>query len=131
MKRTLTLLLALVLLFACACFASADEKPTITVWIPVYQFGSGPDDLTFWNEHLADFAAANNCNIVVEIKPWTDYYTVAYTAMAGTDGPDVVYGPTFDFVNNGRCLPLAECYTEEENANHRYWTSGTAREGEM
>lgn len=131
MKRILSLILALVLLLSCASFAAADEKPTITVWMPVYQFGDGPDDLTFWNEHLADFAAANNCNIVVEIKPWTDYYTVAYTAMAGTDGPDVVYGPNFDFVNNGLCLPLDEYFTEEEKANMLYWNSGIAKDGQM
>ena len=131
MKRTLSVLLAIVLLLSCASIAVADDKPTITVWMPVYQFGTGPDDLTFWNEHLADFAAANNCNIVVEIKPWTDYYTVAYTAMAGSDGPDVVYGPTFDFVNNGLCLALDDYFTDAEKANQLYWTSGIAMDGKM
>ena len=131
MKRTLAVLLAMCLLLSLTGAALADEKPTITVWIPVYQFGSGPDDQTFWDEHLADFAQANDCNVVVEIKPWTDYYTGAYTAMAGTGGPDVVYGPTFDFVNNDLCLPLDEYFTEEEKANYLYWNSGISKDGKM
>ena len=92
MKRLFAVLMAAVLLMSCMSFAVADEKPKLTVWIPVYQFGDGPDDQTFWDEHLADFAAANNCEITVEIKPWSDYYTAAYTALAGEGGPDVVYG---------------------------------------
>jgi len=131
MKRLIAMLLSLALLLSCMSLAVADDKPTITVWIPVYQFGDGPDDQTFWDEHLAGFAEANNCNIVVEIKPWTDYYTGAYTAMAGNDGPDVVYGPTFDFVNNGLCLALDDYFTEEEKANYLYWDSGISKDGKM
>ncbi|MBR1586641.1 MAG: sugar ABC transporter substrate-binding protein [Clostridia bacterium] len=131
MKRTLALLLACMMLFSCLSVAVADDKPTLTVWIPVYQFGDGPDDLTFWNEHLADFAAENNCEIIVEIKPWTDYYTAAYTALAGTDGPDVVYGPTYDFMANGLLLALDDYFTAEEIDNYLYWNTGLQMGGKQ
>ena len=131
MKRTLAILLACMMLFSCLSIAAAEDKPTLTVWIPVYQFGDGPDDLTFWNEHLADFAAANNCEIIVEIKPWTDYYTAAYTALAGTDGPDVVYGPTYDFMANNLLLPLNDYFTEEEIDNYLYWNTGLQMGGKQ
>ena len=131
MKKYLALALALAMLLGCMSFAAADDKPTLTVWIPVYQFGDGPDDQTFWDEHLADFAAENNCNIVVEIKPWTDYYTAAYTAMAGTDGPDVVYGPTYDFMANGLLLPLNDYFTAEEIDNYLYWNTGLQMGGQQ
>ena len=124
MKKILSLVLAVLMLLSCMSFASAEEKPTLTVWIPVYQFGEGPSDLDFWTKHLQPYADANNFNLVIEIKPWTDYYTNAYTALSGSDGPDVVYGPTFDFMNNGLLLPLGDYFTQEEKDNYLYWDMG-------
>ena len=35
-KKVLSILMALVLLMSCMSFALADDKPVLTVWIPVY-----------------------------------------------------------------------------------------------
>ena len=131
MKRILAILMACMLVLSCVSFAAADEKPTLTVWIPVYQFGEGPDDLTFWTEHLADFAEKNNCDIVIEIKGWGNYYDGAYTAMAGEGGPDVVYGPRYDFMSNGLLLPLNDYFTDEEIDNYLYWNTGLQMNGQQ
>ena len=72
MKKILSLVLAVLMLLSCMSFAAAEEKPTLTVWIPVYQFGDGPSDLDFWTKHLQPYADANNFDLIIEIKPWTD-----------------------------------------------------------
>ncbi len=123
MKKTLALFLALIMLLSVGS-SLAEEPKKLTVWIPVYQFGDGPSDLDFWTEQLADFSKENNVEINIEIKPWTDYYTNAYTGLLSNDGPDVVYGPTFDMMANGLLLPLDEYFTQEEKDNYIYWDLG-------
>ena len=49
MKRFLAVLLTCALLLSCVSLAAADEKKTLTVWIPQYQFGDGISDQDFWD----------------------------------------------------------------------------------
>ena len=67
MKKILALVLAAILLLSCCSFAAAEEKESLTVWIPQYQFGDGISDIDFWNAQFVDFCAENNCEVKVEI----------------------------------------------------------------
>ena len=60
MKRFLAVLLACALLLSCVSLAAADEKKTLTVWIPQYQFGDGISDQDFWDGVFDPFEEENN-----------------------------------------------------------------------
>ena len=52
MKRLLALLLACALLLSCVSLALAEDKKTLTVWIPQYQFSKDENaisDQDFWD----------------------------------------------------------------------------------
>ena len=47
MKRVFSMLLALTLLISCVSLAAAEEKKSLTVWIPQYQFSKAEDAILF------------------------------------------------------------------------------------
>ena len=122
MKRILATLLACALLLSCVSLAVADEKKTLTVWIPQYQFGDGISDQDFWDGVFDPFEAENNCEVKVEILPWGDYNTTIYTGLLNNDGPDVVYvTDNYDLVKAGLLLGLDSYLTEEQKDNYLLW----------
>ena len=135
MKRFLALFLMVTLLASCMVFAQADDKTSLTVWIPQYQFSKDENaisDIDFWNGILADFAEENNVDVHVEILPWSDYNTTIYTGLLNNDGPDVVYvTDNYDLVKNNLLLGLDSYLTDEEKDNYLLWDIGPVNaEGE-
>ena len=125
MKRFLSVLLACALLLSCMSFAAADEKKTLPVWIPQYQFGDGISDQDFWDGVFDPFEAENNCEVKVEILSWSDYNTTIYTGLLNNDGPDVVYvTDNYDLIKAGLLLGLESYLTQEQKDNYVLWTTG-------
>jgi len=82
MKKILALALTALVLLSICSLSVADEKKTLTVWVPQYQFSKAEDavsDADFWNGWFDAFEAENNCEVNVEILPWSDYNTTIYT----------------------------------------------------
>ncbi len=135
MKRFLSMLLVVSLLCTCVALAHAEEKKSLTVWIPQYQFSKDENaisDLDFWNGVFDSFEEENNCEVHVEILPWSDYNTTIYTGLLNNDGPDVVYvTDNYDLVKNNLLLGLDSYLTEEEKDNYLLWNIGPVNaEGE-
>ena len=125
MKRFVALLLTCALLAACFGVALADDKKTLTVWIPQYQFGDGISDQDFWDGVFDPFEEENNCEVKVEILSWSDYNTTIYTGLLNNDGPDVVYvTDNYDLVQAGLLLGLENYLTQEQKDNYLLWTTG-------
>ncbi len=125
MKRFLAIFVACVLLLSVASMAVAEEKKTLTIWIPQYQFSKAEDaisDIDFWNGQFDAFRAENNCEVNIEILPWGDYNTTIYTGLLNNDGPDVVYvTDTYDLVTNDLLLGLEPYMTAEQIDNYMLW----------
>ena len=125
MKRFVALLLTCALLAACFGVALADDKKTLTVWIPQYQFGDGISDQDFWDGVFDPFEEENNCEVKVEILSWSDYNTTIYTGLLNNDGPDVVYvTDNYDLIKAGLLLGLENYLTEEQKDNYLLWSTG-------
>ena len=132
MKRILAILLTCALLLGCVSLAAAEDKKTLTVWIPQYQFGDGISDQDFWDGVFDPFEAENNCEVKVEILSWSDYNTTIYTGLLNNDGPDVVYvTDNYDLVKANLLLGLDSFLTEEQKDNYLLWSTGPVNaEGE-
>ena len=125
MKRFVAVLLTCALLLSCMSFAVADEKKTLTVWIPQYQFGDGISDQDFWDGVFDPFEEENNCEVKVEILSWSDYNTTIYTGLLNNDGPDVVYvTDNYDLIKAGLLLGLENYLTQEQKDNYLLWSTG-------
>ena len=128
MKRVFSMLLALTLLISCVSVAAAEEKKSLTVWIPQYQFSKAEDaisDQDFWDGVFDKFEAENNCDVKVEILSWSDYNTTIYTGLLNEDGPDVVYvTDNYDLVKADLLLGLEGYLTEAEMDNYLLWNKG-------
>ncbi|MBQ9325697.1 MAG: extracellular solute-binding protein [Clostridia bacterium] len=128
MKRFVAMLLVCIMLLSLLSFASADEKKTLTVWIPQYQFSKAEDaisDQDFWDGVFEEFEKENNCEVNVTILSWSDYNTTVYTGLLNNDGPDVVYvTDNYDLVQANLLLGLEDYLTEEEIANYTLWNVG-------
>ena len=127
MKKLLALVLAAMMLLSVCSVAAAEEKKTLTFWVPQYQFSKDEkaiSDADFWNEKFDAFEAENNCEVHVEILPWGDYNTTVYTGLLNNDGPDVVYvTDTYDLVSNNLLLGLDDKLTDEQKNNFIMWDS--------
>lgn len=127
MKKILSLLLVAMMLLSVCSLSVAEEKKTLTFWVPQYQFSKSENaisDLDFWNEKFDAFEAENNCVVNVEILPWGDYNTTVYTGLLNKDGPDVVYvTDTYDLVSNSLLLPLDSRLTDVEKDNFIMWSN--------
>ena len=128
MKRILSVLLAIGLLLSCISLAAAEDKKSLTVWIPQYQFSKAEDaisDQDFWDGIFDKFEAENNCEVKVEILSWSDYNTTIYTGLLNEDGPDVVYvTDNYDLVKADLLLGLEGYLTQEEMDNYLLWSTG-------
>ena len=125
MKRMLALLLTFALLLTCVSLAVADEKKTLTVWIPQYQFSKEEDaisDQDFWDGVFDSFEAENDCEVTVEIVGWGVYGDTFFTSLLNDDGPDVVYvTDNYDLVKRDLLLGLDSYLTEEQKDNIVLW----------
>lgn len=125
MKKLLALVLAAMLLLSVCSAVVAEEKKTLTFWVPQYQFSKDENaisDADFWNEKFDAFEAENNCEVHVEILPWGDYNTTVYTGLLNNDGPDVVYvTDTYDLVSSSLLLGLDDKLTDEQKDNFIMW----------
>ena len=125
MKRFLAILLVAAMALTMVSVAVAEEKQTLTIWIPQYQFSKAEDaisDIDFWNSQFEEFRVTYNCEVNIEILPWGDYNTTIFTGLQNNDGPDVVYvTDTYDLVSNDLLLGLDSYLTEEEIDNYLLW----------
>ncbi len=125
MKRFWAMMLALCVLCTMCAVAGAEDKKSLTVWIPQYQFSKAEDavsDIDFWTAQFEEFKTQNNCEVNIEILPWGDYNTTIYTGLLNNEGPDVVYvTDTYDLVSNDLLLPLDGYLTDAEKANFVMW----------
>ena len=127
MKRILATLLACVLLLSCMSFAAAEDKKTLTVWIPQYQFSKAEDaisDQDFWDGVFDPFEVENNCEVKVEIVGWGIYGDTFFTSLVNEDGPDLVYvTDNYDLVKRDLLLGLDPYLTQEQKDNVILWNT--------
>ena len=122
MKRFFAMLLVCALILTSMSFAVAEGKKSLTVWIPVYQFGDGISDQDFWDGVFDPFEEENNCEVTVVIQPWSDYNTTIFTGLLNDEGPDVVYvTDNYDLVKNDLLLGLYSYLTPEQIDNYVLW----------
>ncbi len=125
MKRFLSVLLCATLLCSCLSIALAEDKQTLTVWIPQYQFSKAEDaisDQDFWDGVFDAFEAENNCEVKVEIIGWGVYGDTFFTSLLNEDGPDVVYvTDNYDLVKRDLLLGLDPYLTDEQKDNVLLW----------
>ena len=127
MKRFLAVLLACALLLSCMSLAAAEDKKTLTVWIPQYQFSKAEDaisDQDFWDGVFDPFEEENNCEVKVEIVSWGVYGDTFFTSLVNEDGPDVVYvTDNYDLVKRDLLLGLDPYLTQEQKDNVILWNT--------
>ncbi|MBR6029061.1 MAG: extracellular solute-binding protein [Clostridia bacterium] len=127
MKRILAVLLVMALLMSCVSLAVAEEKKSLTVWIPQYQFSKAEDaisDQDFWDGVFDKFEEENNCEVKVEIVGWGVYGDTFFTSLLNEDGPDVVYvTDNYDLVKRDLLLGLDPYLTDEQKDNYILWST--------
>ena len=127
MKRILAAILACALLLSCMSLAAAEDKKTLTVWIPQYQFSKAEDaisDQDFWDGVFDPFEEENNCEVKVEIVGWGIYGDTFFTSLVNEDGPDVVYvTDNYDLVKRDLLLGLDPYLTQEQKDNVLLWNT--------
>ena len=128
MKKFIALMLSVMLVLSCVSLAVAEDKKTLTVWIPQYQFSKAEDaisDQDFWDSVFDPFEEENNCQVNVTILSWSDYNTTIYTGLNNIDGPDVVYvTDNYDLIKENLLLGLEDYLTPEEMDNYTLWSIG-------
>jgi N,N'-diacetylchitobiose transport system substrate-binding protein len=124
--------LAATLIGAAACTSTSDNNTnnnsldgtgkTIKIWLMV-------DAESSWKNVVDDasarFTAATKAQVKVEYQQWANRFTRLDTAMAGTDGPDVVELGNTDmpkYVFNGAFAPIDKSRFE----NSSTWLTGLA-----
>lgn len=66
------------------------EKTELLLWMP--PFGTEDTlDKEMWKKVLAPFEKENNCNVTVEVIPWSNYEEKYLTAISSGAGPDLGY----------------------------------------
>lgn len=125
MKKLSTLLLLLSLVFALFTGAVA-AKETLKVWLP--PFGTGDTlDKEFWESTFKPFEQANDCEVIVEIIPWSNYEDKYLTGFAGGTGPDVGYMSmemVASFITMGNITKMDDYITDSDRANYLYLDKG-------
>jgi raffinose/stachyose/melibiose transport system substrate-binding protein len=109
MKRTLVLVLSLIMVLACAVPSTADEPITITVSI-----GWGEVSLPNW-EKLADEFEAANPGIKIDLQWSTADMTKLQAQFMSGDAPDISQTWKYafnEFVDAGLILELTDLFTE-------------------
>ena len=144
MKKTLALLLALVMTLALVACGGNDDKPAdnsntqtdantpapstpdpapeapagekIDISVIASQYGQNT------NKWWADFQEAfnkehENINLTVEVVSWNDIYTVVNTRISGNTAPDILNIDVFaDYQADGLLLPAKDYVSEETYA---------------
>lgn len=116
MKRTIALILAVVMIFALAGLAHADDKPFDGVTLSV--LGNSSNASTYMQEHLAEFEEETGIHVEYEQLTNDQLNSKILVSMAagGTD-LDVFMFQAFQttkmFVNNGWLEPLDQFITED------------------
>lgn len=111
MKKTLSMLLALSMLFClCAC-GKTDGKTTLNVIAAQY----GQQTAHWWKTFEADFEKANtSIDLVIDVVSWNDIYTTVNTRVANNDAPDILNIDVFaDYQADGLLLPAKEYVSEK------------------
>ncbi len=118
MKKAISLLLALVMVLSCVCFASAEEP--ITLDVIICQYGNNTNDWftgTGMNgtSFVKKFEAENpGIKLNLEVVSWTDVYTVVSTRIENNNAPDILNIDVFaDYANEGLLMPVSEYCPEE------------------
>ena len=121
MKRYLALLLCVVMALGCFSFATAEEKPHLTVWFPM---DLRIEDMeTNWQTRYLEEQA--NVDLEFIIQPsGSDYTTkvnMAMTAGKIEDLPDIIIGSfsdtnVLDWALNETIVPLTEYYNDPEKS---------------
>ncbi len=118
MKKTLAILLAVVMLFALAttAFAAGDK---VTVDVIAAQYGTQTAD--WWANFVVEFEAANpGIDLNVDVVSWNDIYTVVNTRIANGQAPDLLNIDVFaDYQADDLLLP-AEAWVSPETYAKMY-----------
>jgi len=117
MKKILALALALVMLMGMAAFATAEDKPVITIAV------SDATNVEDFNTNLQTLMLEEACGVDIqfEVYPATDYNTKINMMImtGGAELPDVLFvGPSdaelLNWTGSGLLIPLTEYYADKE-----------------
>lgn len=102
------------------------EKTELLLWMP--PFGTEDTlDKEMWKKVLAPFEKENNCNVTVEVIPWSNYEEKYLTAISSGAGPDLGYmymEMMNDYIDMGALEPFDSYLTDKEKDNFYYLDKG-------
>lgn len=102
------------------------EKTELLLWMP--PFGTEDTlDKEMWKKVLAHFEKENNCNVTVEVIPWSNYEEKYLTAISSGAGPDLGYmymEMMSDYIDMGALEPFDSYLTDKEKDNFYYLDKG-------
>ena len=106
------------------------EKTELLLWMP--PFGTEDTlDKEMWKKVLAPFEKENNCNVTVEVIPWSNYEEKYLTAISSGAGPDLGYmymEMMNDYIDMGALEPFDSYLTDKEKDNFYYLDKGVIDE---
>lgn len=130
MKKWLSMLLTVAMVFSCCAFASAEEEAKLTMWI--WDNNQKPG-----TQAMADGFMAENPNISIEVYCTSDYTTKLPTVLGTDDCPDIMWlwgTATVDFISSGMLVDLQE-YIDRDGYDTTGWvesiTEWYTRDGDL
>jgi|LSQX01.2.fsa_nt_gb multiple sugar transport system substrate-binding protein len=131
MKRLTVFVLMLVLLVSMGTVVVSAAE-TLKVWLP--PFGTGDAlDKEFWETAFIPFEEQHNCDVLIEIIPWSNYEDKYLMGFAGGTGPDVGYMSmemVSSFIQMGNITKMDEYITAEDRSNYLYLDKGVIDGGQ-
>lgn len=129
MKKTLAILLALVMVFSLASMAFAEEEITISFVAAQYSDNTEP----YLKKLCEAFEAENpNVKIALEVVPWSDMAVKWNTMISAGQAPDILNEGSYSaFVEDELLLPAEKFLSPELKANffQSFYEYNTANDG--
>lgn len=98
----------------------------LKIWLP--PFGTGDTlDKEFWETAFVPFEELHNCDVLIEIIPWSNYEDKYLMGFAGGTGPDVGYMSmemVSSFIQMGNITTMDAYITDEDRSNYLYLEKG-------
>lgn len=132
MKKALACFLMITLLVS-ICLTAGAEKETLKVWMPPFGGSASTLDKEFWEKTFVKFGEEHNCDVTVEIIPWSNYEDKYLTAFAGGTGPDVGYMSmemVSSFIEMDAITKMDDYITDADRANFMYLNLGNIQGGQ-
>lgn len=133
LKKGLSCLLIVVIAtMLCGVACAQESKQTLKIWLP--PFGTGDVlDKEFWASTFVPFEEEHNCDVEVEIIPWSNYEDKYLTAFAGNTGPDVGYMSmemVSSFITMEAVCKMDDYITDADKQNYLYLENGNIAGGQ-